>query len=92
MQKQKQRQVEFTAEIIAASFRTVAQKLGLSEKCLESLSPRTLPLVASMSATNVEAKAGLQKQRQRKSAKTKTDAKTLHEICHKIQGVTLAIS
>ena len=39
---------------------------------------------------NAEAEAGLQKQRQRKYAKTKTDAKTQHEICHKIQGVTLA--
>ena len=74
------------AEIIAASFRTEAQKLALSEKCLQSLSPRTLPLAASMYETNAEAKAGLQKQRQIKSAKTKTDAKTQHEICPKIQA------
>ena len=33
-------------------------------KCCQSLSPRTLPLAVSMSATNAEAKAGLQKQRQ----------------------------
>ena len=35
----KQRQVEFMAEMIAANFRTEAQKLALSEKCLQSLSP-----------------------------------------------------
>ena len=47
-QKQKQRQVELTAEIIAAISRTEAQKLALGEKCLQSLSLRTLRLAASM--------------------------------------------
>ena len=90
-QKQKQREVEFMAEIIAASFRTEAQKPALSEKCLQSLSPRTLPLATSMSGTNAEAKAGLQKQRQRKCANQKeVYANTRHEICRKIQGVTPA--
>ena len=79
------------AEIIGASFRTEAQKLALGEKCLQPLSLRTLPLAASTWETNAEAKAGLQKQRQRKSAKAKTGAKTQHEICHKIQGVTLSV-
>ena len=32
----------------AATFRTEAQKLVLCEKCLQSLSPRTLPVAASM--------------------------------------------
>ena len=74
------------AEIIAANFRTDAQKLALSEKCLHSLSPRTLPVAASMCETNAEAKAGMQKQRPKRRRrnppkKTKTDAKTQHEIC-----------
>ena len=55
------------AGIIAGSFRTESQTLALSEKCLQSLSPRTLPLTASIYETNAEAKAGMQKQRQRKS-------------------------
>ena len=46
-QKQKQRQVEFTAGIIAANFWTDAQKLALSEKCLQSLSLRTLTAAAT---------------------------------------------
>ena len=37
-QKQKQRQVQFMVERIVANFRTDAQKLALSEKCLQSLS------------------------------------------------------
>ena len=76
--------MEFTAEVIAASFRTEGQKLALGEKCLKSLSRRTPPLAASMQETNAEAKAGLQKQRQRKSGETRTDAKTQHEIGPKI--------
>ena len=55
------------AEIIAASFRTEAQKLALSDKCLQSLSPRTLPVAASLSETNAEVKAGMQTQRQKQS-------------------------
>ena len=61
--------MEFTAEIIAAIARTEAQKLSLCEKCLQSLSPRTLLVAASMYETNAEVKAGMQKQRQRKSGK-----------------------
>ena len=41
-------------EIIAASFRTEAQKLALCEKCLQSLSPRTLPVAASIYETDAE--------------------------------------
>ena len=85
-QKQKQRQVEFTAAIIAGSFWTEAQKLALSEKCLQSLSLRTLPAAASMWEANAEANVGMQKQRakqrHRKPAKeTKAEAKTRREIC-----------
>ena len=78
---------EFMAEIIAASFRTEAQKLALCEKCLQPPSPLTLLVAASMYMTNAEAKAGMQKQRQRKPELTRTR----HEISHKIKGATLAM-
>ena len=82
-QKQKQRQVEFTEEIIAARFRTEAQKLALSKKCLQSLSPRTQPAAASMYEANAEAKVDMQKQRpkQRHRKLANTDAERLHKIC-----------
>ena len=41
------------------SFFGQAQKLALCEKCLQSLSPRTLSVAASMYETNAEAKAGM---------------------------------
>ena len=36
--KQKQGQVEFTVEVLAANVRTDARELALSEKCLQGLS------------------------------------------------------
>ena len=79
------------AEPLADVFQTEAQKLALCEKCLQSLSPRALPIAASMYETNAEVKAGMLKQRQRTSEKKKSDTQTQHEICHKMHGVTLAI-
>ena len=46
-QKQKARQVEFTAEIIAAQVETKAQKRVPAEEWLQTLSSWTLPAAAS---------------------------------------------
>ena len=69
-----------------SQFGTDAQKLALSEKCLQSLSPRTIPVAASWYEINAEAKAGMQKQRpkwrrRKPPKKTKNDANARQKIC-----------
>ena len=75
--KQKQGQVEFTAKVLAANVRTDAQKLALSEKCLQGLSLWALPVAASMYETNAEAKAEMQKQRPKQRQRTRQKQKKM---------------